>query len=100
LTRAFLLDEAMIPSLPDDQVQQIMAAVFAGRKIEAIKIYRQGTKASLSDAVQFINALEARLRQESPEKFTVPPASGCAKNTAALVALGISVYVLARYWLG
>jgi hypothetical protein len=96
LTRAFLLDEAMAPSLSDDDVERIMAAVFAGRKIEAIKIYRQATKATLKDALEFINALESRLRQESPEKFSDPPKSGCAQYAGAMFVLGLAVYFLVR----
>ena len=51
----------MDKSMSDDDVQQIMAAVFAGRKILAIKLYRQATKSSLVDAKNFVEALEVRL---------------------------------------
>jgi hypothetical protein len=92
--------EPMPDSMSDDDVQQIMAAVFAGKKILAIKLYRQATKASLLDAKNFVEALEDRLWQESPEKFTTPPSkSGCARSATVLLSLGISIYFGVRHLL-
>ncbi len=50
----------MDKSLPDEQVQQIIAAVFAGRKIEAIKLYRKAANTGLKDAKDFVEALQSR----------------------------------------
>jgi hypothetical protein len=86
--------------MSDDDVQQIMTAVFAGKKILAIKLYRQATKSSLVDAKNFVEALEDRLRQDSPEKFTAPPSNGgCARSTAVLLSLGVPIYFMVRYLL-
>jgi hypothetical protein len=88
----------MSADLSDDQVQQIMAAVFAGEKIRAIRIYRAATNTSLVDAKNFVEALEARLRLQSPEKFTTPPTQGsCGRTLAILVAIGLAIYLIIRY---
>ena len=88
----------MSADLSDDEVQQIMTAVFAGEKIRAIRIYRTATNSSLVDAKNFVEALEARLRQESPGKFTTPPTQGsCSRTLAILVAIGFAIYLIIRY---
>jgi len=58
---------------------QVQAAIFNGEKIAAIKMYRDDTGASLSDAKDAVERLEAEWRATSPEKFKAPPAKrrGC-----------------------
>jgi hypothetical protein len=91
----------MPQSLSDEQVQQISAAVFAGRKIEAIKLYRQATRLGLKESKDFIEALEVRLRQESPGEFTAPPrAAGCSSTAAMLAVAAAAIYFVARGLLG
>ncbi len=88
----------MSASMSDDDVQRIMAAVFAGQKIQAIRLYRQATKSSLVDAKNFVEALQDRLWQESPEKFTTPPSKdGCARSAAILLSLAVPIYLVARH---
>ena len=72
----------------DDHVDQIQAAIFAGRKIEAIKLYRQSSGKGLKEAKDFVEALEVELRQRSPEQFTAPPAGkGCVGAVVILLLL-------------
>lgn len=81
--------------MPDEQVERIMEAVFTGRKMQAIKLYRQATKASLLEAKNFIEALQLRLWQESPEKFAAPPGrSGCSTSAAMLLMAFAAAYVI------
>jgi hypothetical protein len=85
-------------SMSDDDVQQIMAAVFAGRKILAIKLYRQATNSSLVDAKNFVDALQARLWQESPEKFSTPPGkAGCSQTAGILISIAVTVYLIFQW---
>ncbi len=49
--------------LPDETVVRISDALYAGRKIEAIRLYRQATKLGLKESKDFIEALEVRLRK-------------------------------------
>jgi hypothetical protein len=74
-----------------------MDTVFAGRKILAIRIYRQATNSSLVDAKNFIEALEVRLRQESAEKFSNLPGKACCSGSAILLlAIAAAVYIAAQ----
>ncbi len=77
------------------EMDRVNQALFAGRLIEAIKIYRSATGCGLKEAKDFVEALEARLRAEVPERFTAPPrkvteirAGGCAAVLLVIAAFG------------
>ena len=63
-----------------EQWQEIQTHLFAGRKIQAIKIYREATGAGLAEAKEAMEAYAAKLHEQSPERFTSDPSSkkGCA----------------------
>jgi ribosomal protein L7/L12 len=79
--------------LPAEQLELIMDALFNGRKIEAIKIYRESTGKGLKESKEAMDALERDLRTTSPEKFTQAEAagSGCAKMVLLLVSAGAAL---------
>lgn len=80
--------------MSDEQAQQVQAAIFAGNKIEAIKAYRTITGKGLKESKDFVEALEAELRQSAPESFTAPPGGkGCAGVTVLAI-----VAVLVAWW--
>ena len=56
-------------SLNDQDRQTIENAIFAGRRIEAIKLHRQATGSELVDAKRAVEDMEVDLRRGSPEKF-------------------------------
>ena len=56
-------------NLDDQQRQAIETAIFAGRKIEAIKLYREAARVGLAEAKRAVEDLEADLRRRSPENF-------------------------------
>ena len=57
--------------------QSIEAAIFAGNKIEAIKLYRNAISGTgLADAKGAVEAMESELRAAHPEKFTAPAKKG------------------------
>lgn len=60
----------MIENFSPEEAERILQALYAGRLVEAVKLYRAGTNCDLKTAVDFIHQLDARLRQESPEKFS------------------------------
>jgi ribosomal protein L7/L12 len=69
----------------------INEAIFAGKKIEAIKLYREQTKVGLAEAKREVEEIEKQLRASVPGLFTTPPAGqGCLSAVAivALLALG------------
>jgi len=75
---------------PDNTKAEIIEAVFAGRKIEAIKLYREATGANLSQAKAFIEELTDDLREKSPERFK-PLSSGSSAGcgSSALIFLAV-----------
>ncbi len=74
----------MQPDLPDDARDAIDTALYAGRKIDAIKQYREATGGGLKEAKEAVEVYEAELRARHPQHFTKPPArAGC--TTAILL---------------
>jgi mannitol-1-phosphate/altronate dehydrogenase len=75
-------------SISDEDAAEIQSAIFAGRKIEAIKKYRELTGQGLKESKEFVEAVEKDLRQESPERFTAPAGGkGCGVATVCLLIL-------------
>jgi ribosomal protein L7/L12 len=84
--------DATVTEMSDDQIARIETAIFAGEKIKAIKIYREANGTGLRESKEFIDALEAELRQIEPERFTVPQAKGC--GVAVICLLGLLAIVI------
>lgn len=83
----------MSDTLPDDVVDSIRSALFAGQKIQAIKLHREATGYGLKESKDVIDAIEAELRSREPEKFTAPPGGrGCAG--VVLVIVGVATAVI------
>jgi hypothetical protein len=77
---------------PDQTAAVLADLIFRGRKIEAIKLYRESTRVGLKEAKEAIEELEASLRQASPEKFTVAPrGKGCFGTAAVLGVCGAAI---------
>jgi ribosomal protein L7/L12 len=72
-------------AMSNNDIDEIEAALFAGERIQAIRLYRGATREGLKEAKDFIDALEAELRRTEPGRFTAPPAKGC--GTTALILL-------------
>jgi hypothetical protein len=95
LSWGFSLDQLMSQAIPEDKLTAIKEALFAERKIEAIKLYRECTGVGLAEAKSAVETLEAELHKSSPEKF-LPAKTGkgcmglvmaCLFVTAAFVWL-------------
>ncbi len=81
--------------IPDETWAKIKLAIYEGRKIEAIKLYREVTSLSLKDAKDFIDKMEAEMREKEPQRFTHPPgSSGCSVVLVLLVAIVIVAAML------
>jgi ribosomal L7/L12-like protein len=81
----------MTPLLPEDKMVGIRDAILGGRKIEAIKLYRQATDAELMDAKKAVEALEKELRTTSPEQFTATSSRKGCTGVIVLVCVGVIV---------
>lgn len=79
--------------LTDETRDEINEAIFAGRKIEAIKLYREATGEGLLEAKTFIETLTKRLREEYPDKMP-EQAAGCG-SAVVLFAVGAASIL---YW--
>jgi len=86
--------------LPEDTERAIAAALFAGKKIEAIQIYRTAAGCGLKESKEHVDSLERQLREESPEKFTASAQKGCGAAVVcgllsiAMSAVGVCLFVL------
>lgn len=70
------------------QNDAIIDALYAGRKIEAIKLYRETTGTGLAEAKDFVEKLETELRAKQPDKFKSPPGGkGCAVGAGVILAM-------------
>jgi len=89
-----------MPNLNDQGRQAIEKAIFAGRKIEAIKRYRESTGEGLAEAKRAVEDMEVDLRRGSPEKFIASAnKTGCSGVLvcAAFVVTGtilVSILIL------
>jgi ribosomal protein L7/L12 len=80
--------------LTDQQRQAIEAAIFAGNKIEAIKLYREATGVGLAEAKAAVEATEKNLRERAPEKFTASRKKGCVGVVAMFGLVLVSVVLV------
>jgi hypothetical protein len=85
-------EEAMGRPVPDEVAAQIRAAILAGRKIEAIKLYRQASGEGLKEAKEFVEAVQAELRRTEPESFTAPAGKGCGTTAALFIVLFAALF--------
>ena len=76
----------------------IQEALFKGDKIEAIKLYREGTNLGLKESKEAVEKLEVDLRQKSPERFTANPSGKSC--LVLLVACGgmLAVAIASLFW--
>lgn len=71
----------------DEQWRRIEEALYAGRKIEAIKHFREATGSGLKEAKDVLDEHEAQLRAQSPGRFTAK--KGCLVLVLASVGATI-----------
>lgn len=71
----------------------INEAIFAGKKIVAIKLYREQTKVGLAEAKRAVEEIEKQLRAAAPGLFAKPAAGqSCLLAIALMVMLAVAVW--------
>lgn len=70
----------MSAPVPPETLADIENALVLGRKIDAIKLYRQCSGAGLTEAKEAVERVEAELRATSPERFAAGPRGGVARR--------------------
>lgn len=75
--------------------EQVAEALSTGRKIDAIKIYREATGKGLKESKDFIDELIPRLIDQDPERFAAlnNTAAGCG-TSAGLLLIALVVTAL------
>ena len=59
-------------------IEELTEALLQGRKIEAIKLYRERTGCGLAEAKEEVETLAADLKARHPDQFPDRPKRGCA----------------------
>lgn len=85
-----------MPSPTDAQLDAITAALRAGNKIEAIKLYREATGFGLKESKDEVEAIEAGLRAKFPDQFPAKPAAG--KGCLGVLVFGLATTVAGLGW--
>lgn len=82
------------PGVSEDEAGEILDAIFANRKLLAIKQYKSASGHSLKESKEFIESLTGQLQREYPEQFRLEPESklGCG---SAVLAIAIGGTLLA-----
>ncbi len=80
--------------------QAVDAALFAGRKIEAIKRHRERAGLGLKEAKDVVEARERELRERVPNRFASPPGrGGCVGLLAMVLVLTVATaWLLGHAW--
>lgn len=76
---------SVVPAILPERQAWIEEALFKGQKIEAIKMYRDGTNLGLKESKEAVEKLEADLRLSMPGRFSAPP----ARNNCLMIMLGM-----------
>ena len=87
-------DAPLSPTPEAGGLSPVADLLFAGRKIEAIKLYREQVEpgSGLAEAKAAVEKLEAGLRAQHPEKFTAPAQkAGCTGVLAVLATLVVAL---------
>ena len=84
-------------NMPEEDAKMMTDLIFAGQKIEAIKMYRGASHLGLKESKQFIDQLEKQLREECPENFTHAAKTGCSVVlVGGLLAFAAATGILGR----
>jgi hypothetical protein len=85
-----------MPPLSDAQINAIAAALRAGNKIAAVKLYREATGLGLKESKEEVEAIEAGLRTKFPEQFPAKPAAG--KGCLGMLVFGLATSLAGLGW--
>ncbi len=84
----------MQQDLSDEKMAELSAALEKGQAIAAIKLYREATGAGLKESKEAVDAIQADLHKQFPERFAARPTSAGCGSSAALLCLTLCLIVL------
>jgi hypothetical protein len=82
--------------LPDDTNESIKASLYEGRKIDAIKLFRQISGEGLKESKDFVEDLDEELRVSDPARYiSGPRGKGCGISVLVIsVIIGVATNIL------
>ena len=80
----------------DPTEDAVLDAIFQGKKLDAVKAYKNMTGASLLDSKTFVEELTSELKQESPELFNTPNAESNGGGCASVLLLALIAVLIVR----
>ena len=87
--------------LSENKKNEILDAIYKGKKLEAIKIYKLETGKDLREAKEYIEGLTNEIRKEYPEKFqnNLSGNGGCMKPAIFLFGIigTLAFYLFKNY---
>ena len=84
------------PSLSADAMQEVSALIAAGRKIEAIRVYRKPAGVELKDAKDAVDALEGRINPAAVVTRAAAMRRVVVSGLVVVAALVALVFLLTR----
>jgi hypothetical protein len=78
--------QLLVGPTPEEKLAAVETCLFAGDKIQAIRIYREWKGGGLAECKAAIEGMESQLRLTNPEKFQ-PAASGRGIGCSAVALL-------------
>ena len=85
-----------IPEMTGHPRDEIIDAVIRGKKLDAVKLYKESAGVSLREAKEFIEDLTEKMRQENPGQFREGK-SGCLGLLSIACTIGfLLVHVLTQ----
>ena len=91
----------MRTAIPEQIMQQIESALYAGNTLAAVKLYHDSTGIGLVESKRAIEEHEGELRLKSPERFAsvvkLPPQMGCLLGIAIL---SMGTFAMLLLWAG
>jgi hypothetical protein len=74
---------------------EIILLIYEGKKIQAIKAYRNATFKGLKESKEYIDQLSMELYEKYPDRFAVIPSSsaGCGTSILILGLVGLAFWI-------
>jgi hypothetical protein len=85
----------MTDQINSEQRDRIKEALVSGKKIEAIKIYRELTNLGLKECKEYIDGMISELIERDPEKYAKLSSSGSGCRSAAMFLFIIGSGIIA-----
>jgi len=75
---------------------EITSLIYEGKKIQAIKVYRNATFKGLKESKDYVDQLSMELYEKYPERFTEKPSksAGCGTAIFFLGLIGLALWFL------